>query len=57
LRLPRHEFRDRLASIGKVTNDPLRSSAEPIRPPRGFLTSHKLKWSFCVRTSAPSRYC
>jgi hypothetical protein len=27
LRLPRHEFRDRLASIGKVTNDPLRSSA------------------------------
>jgi hypothetical protein len=55
LRLPRHEFRDRLASIGKVTNDPLRS-AEPIRPPRGFLTSHKLKWSFCVRTSAPSRY-
>jgi hypothetical protein len=27
LRLPRHEFRDRLASIGKATNDSLRSSA------------------------------
>jgi Cu/Ag efflux protein CusF len=37
LRLPRHEFRDRLASVGKVTNGPLRSSAGTAEAYRAYM--------------------